>query len=110
VGLYICFKFKYAIAQHFLPWKFSNRSLEIFGDPTNTFALVKLLAFLIIQAMKFIYVGLEIFKSNVFVPAGDLLKKYKHIRQNPLVKKYLVRHLLCFACFACCYLVPGKSY
>ena len=38
-----------------------------------------------LQAMKFVHVGLEIFKSNVYVPAGDLLKKYKHIRQNLLV-------------------------
>jgi hypothetical protein len=38
-----------------------------------------------VQAMKFIHGGLENFKSDVYVPAGDLLKKYKHIRQNLLV-------------------------
>ena len=40
-----------------------------------------------LQAMKFVYVGLENFKSDVYVPAWDSAKKNKHIRQNSLVIK-----------------------
>jgi hypothetical protein len=51
---------------------------------------------MITQIGMFIHGGLEHFKSNVYVPAGDLLKKYKHIRQNLLVKKYWLTHQIPF--------------
>ena len=53
-----------------------------------------------LQTMKFMYVGLVIFKSNVFVPAGDLLpvtywkntSTYVKIHLSSNIKQYLLTH------------------